>query len=173
MLSMFDRASIGEALLILVAGYSGVGKTSLVLELHRPIVRRRGYFITGKFDQVVREIPFGAIFCAFGELVDQLLAESEESQREWRRQILTALGSNAGVLAEAVPRVKYLIGEHEAPSPLDPTERENRFRLVFQTLLGAIATQEHPLVVFLDDLQCADPRTLHLLCSLLSHSERH
>jgi predicted ATPase/transcriptional regulator with GAF, ATPase, and Fis domain len=174
MLSMFDRASTGEGLLILVAGYSGVGKTSFVQELYRPIVRRRGYFITGKFDQVVRAIPFGAIFRAFGELVDQLLAESEESQREWRRRILTALGSNAGVVAEAVPRVRYLIGEHEAPPPLDPTERENRFRLVFQTLLGVVATKEHPLVIFLDDLQWADPATLHLLDSLLTHSEsRH
>ena len=174
MLSMFDRASTGEGLLILVAGYSGVGKTSFVQELYRPIVRRRGYFITGKFDQVVRAIPFGAIFRAFGELVDQLLAESEESQREWRRQILTALGSNAGVVAEAVPRVRYLIGEHEAPPPLGPTERENRFRLVFQTLLRVVATKEHPLVIFLDDLQWADPATLHLLDSLLTHSEsRH
>jgi predicted ATPase/transcriptional regulator with GAF, ATPase, and Fis domain len=174
MLSMFDRASTGEGLLILVAGYSGVGKTSFVQELYRSIVRRRGYFVTGKFDQVVRAIPFGAIFRAFEELVDQLLAESEESQREWRRQILTALGSNAGVVAEAVPRVKYLIGEHEAPPPLGPTERENRFRLVFQTLLGVVATKVHPLVIFLDDLQWADPATLHLLDSLLTHSEsRH
>jgi predicted ATPase len=174
MLSMFDRASTGEGLLILVAGYSGVGKTSFVQELYRPIVRRRGHFITGKFDQVVRAIPFGAIFRAFGELVDQLLAEREESQREWRRQILTALGSNAGVVAEAVPRVRYLIGEHEAPSPLGPTERENRFRLVFQALLGVVATKEHPLVIFLDDLQWADPATLHLLRALLTHSEsRH
>jgi predicted ATPase/transcriptional regulator with GAF, ATPase, and Fis domain len=174
MLSMFDRASTGEALLILVAGYSGVGKTSFVQELYRPIARRRGYFITGKFDQVVRAIPFGAIFRAFEELVDQLLAESEESQRQWRRQLLAALGSNAGVVAEVVPRVKYLIGEHEPPPPLGPTERENRFRLVFQTLLGVVATKEHPLVIFLDDLQWADPATLHLLHALLTHSEsRH
>src|SRR5260370_5575955 len=172
MLSMFDRASTGEGLLILVAGYSGVGKTSFVQELYRPSVRGRGYFITGKFAQIVRALPSRAIFRTFGELVDQLLAESEESQREWRRRILSALGSNAGVVAEAVPRVRYLIGEHGAPPPLDPTERENRFRLVFQTLLGVVATKEHPLVIFLDDLQWADPATLHLLDSLLTHSER-
>jgi len=174
MLSMFDRASTGEALLILVAGYSGVGKTSFVQELYRPIVRQRGYFISGKFDQVVRTIPFGAIFRAFEQLIDQLLAESEESQREWRRQILTALGSNAGVIAEAVPRVQYLIGEQESPPPLGPAERQNRFRLVFQTLLGVVASKEHPLVMFLDDLQWADPATLHLLHALFTHPEsRH
>jgi predicted ATPase/transcriptional regulator with GAF, ATPase, and Fis domain len=174
MLSMFDRASTGEALLILVAGYSGVGKTSFVQELYRPIVRQRGYFISGKFDQVVRTIPFGAMFRAIEQLIDQLLAESEESQQEWRRQILTALGSNAGVIAEAVPRVQYLIGEQESPPPLGPAEGQNRFRLVFQTLLGVTARKEHPLVMFLDDLQWADPATLHLLHALLIHPEsRH
>src|SRR5271165_3104292 len=157
MLSMFDRASTGEAVLVLVAGYSGVGKTSFVQELYRPIVRQRGYFISGKFDQVVRTIPFGAVFRAFEQLIDQLLAESEESQQEWRRQIMAAVGSNAGVIAEAVPRVQYLIGEQESPPPLDPAERQNRFRIVFQTLLGVLAGKEHPLVIFLDDLQWADP----------------
>jgi predicted ATPase len=174
MLSMFNRASTGEALLILVAGYSGVGKTTFVQELYRPIVQQRGYFIVGKFDQVVRTIPFGAMFRAIDQLIDQLLAESEESQQKWRRQILTALGSNAGVIAEAVPRIQYLIGEQESPPPLGPAEGQNRFRLVFQTLLGVVARKEHPLVMFLDDLQWADPATLHLLHALLTHPEsRH
>jgi predicted ATPase/transcriptional regulator with GAF, ATPase, and Fis domain len=174
MLSMFDRASNGEALLILVAGYSGVGKTSFVQELYRPIVRQRGYFVSGKVDQVVRTIPFGAMFRAFEQLIDQLLAESEESQQEWRRLILTAVDSNAGVIAEAVPRVQYLIGEQESPPPLGPAERQNRFRLVFQTLMGVFATKEHPLVLFLDDLQWADTATLQLLHALFTHPEsRH
>jgi predicted ATPase/transcriptional regulator with GAF, ATPase, and Fis domain len=171
MLSMFDQASTGEALLVLVAGYSGVGKTSFVQELHRVILGRRGYFITGKFDQVVRAIPFGAVSRAFDELIDQFLAETEDSQQQWQRQILTTLGSNTGVVAEAIPRLKYLIGDCEPPPPLEPAERENRFRLVFQTLLGVVATRDHPLVIFLDDLQWADPATLHLLNALISHSE--
>jgi predicted ATPase/transcriptional regulator with GAF, ATPase, and Fis domain len=170
-LSMFERASNGEALLVLVGGYSGVGKTSFVQELYGPIVGRRGYFISGKVDQVVRTIPFGAIFQAFEQLIDQLLAEGEESQREWRRLILNALGSNAGVIAEAVPRVRYLIGEHEPPSTVGPAERKNRFRLVFQTLIGVFATKEHPLVIFLDDLQWADAATLELLEALFTHPE--
>ena len=114
------------------------------------------------------------MFRAFEELIDQLLAESEESQQEWRRLILIALGSNASVIAEAIPRVKYLIGEHEPPPPLGPAERQNRFRLVFQTLIGVFATKEHPLVVFLDDLQWADTATLELLHSLFTYPEsRH
>ena len=87
---MFARAGTGEALVVLVAGYSGVGKTSFVQELYRPIIRKHGYFISGKVNQVVRTIPFGALFRAFEELIDQLLAESEESQQEWKRLILTA-----------------------------------------------------------------------------------
>jgi predicted ATPase/transcriptional regulator with GAF, ATPase, and Fis domain len=171
MLSMFARARNGEALVVLVAGYSGVGKTSFVQELSRPIIRQHGYFISGKVNQVVRTVPFGALFRAFEELVDQLLAESEESQQEWKRLILAAVSPNAGVIAEAVPRVQYLIGEQESPLPLDPAERQNRFRLVFQALLNVFATKEHPLVIFLDDLQWADSATLQLLYALFTHPE--
>jgi len=171
MFSMFARAGNGEALVVLVGGYSGVGKTSFVQELYRPIIRQHGYFNSGKVNQVVRTVPFGALFRAFEELIDQLLAESEESQQEWKRLILSAVGPNAGVIAKAVPRVQYLIGEQESPLPIDPAERQNRFRLVFQALLNVFATAEHPLVILLDDLQWADIATLQLLYALFTHPE--
>lgn len=112
----FDRACEGPASLMLVAGYSGVGKTSLIQELYRPIARQRGYFISGKFDQVVRNIPFGALIQAFRGLVQQLLTESEDRLARWRARLEEALGENGGVLTEVIPEIELIIGE-QPPVP--------------------------------------------------------
>ena len=157
--------------MLLVAGYSGIGKTSLIHELYKPIVRQRGYFISGKFDQVVRNIPFGALIQAFRALVRQLLTESEARLAAWRGVLTEALGANGGVLAEVIPEIEYIIGEQPAPVALGATEALNRFQLMFQNFVAAIARPEHPLVVFLDDLQWADAATLSLLEPLLSSGD--
>jgi predicted ATPase len=155
----------------LVAGYSGIGKTSLIQELYKPIVRERGYFISGKFDQVVRSVPFGALIQAFRGLTQQLLTESEEQLAAWRARLSKALGAQGGVLTEVIPEIELIIGEQPSPPALGPTEALNRFQLVFQNFVGALARQEHPLVVFLDDLQWADAATLSLLGPLLISHE--
>ncbi len=174
LIAAFDRVCAGLSVMMLVAGYSGIGKTSLIQELYKPIVRERGYFISGKFDQVVRGVPFGALIQAMRGLVRQLLTESEERLDAWRARLTEALGANGGVLAEVIPEIELIIGKQPAPVALGPAESLNRFQLVFQNFVGALARKEHPLVIFLDDLQWADSATLSLLGPLLtSPSVRH
>jgi predicted ATPase/transcriptional regulator with GAF, ATPase, and Fis domain len=164
----FDDACGGRASLLLVSGYSGIGKTSLISELYRPIVTQRGYFLAGKFDQVVRSVPYGALIQAFRGFVWQVLGESEHSLGEWRRRLSAALGTNGGVIAEVIPEIEFVIGRQPSPPALDPAEAQNRFRYVFQNFVAAVGGPEHPLVVFLDDLQWADAATLELLHTLLT-----
>lgn len=168
LLEVFDRVCEGRASMMLVAGYSGIGKTSLIQELYKPIVSQRGYFISGKFDQVGRNVPFGALIQAFRGLVQQLLTESEERLARWRMRLAEALGANGGVLAEVIPEIELIVGKQPEPPALGPTEALNRFQLVFQNFVGALARREHPLVVFLDDLQWADSATLSLFQPLLT-----
>jgi len=171
LVAAFDEVCQGRATtgaLTLVAGYSGIGKTSLIQELWKPIVRQRAYFTSGKFDQVVRTVPFGALIQALRGLVRRLLTESESRLQHWRDSLSQALGVNSGVLTEVIPELELILGEHPPVVALGPTETLNRFRLVFQALIGALARKEHPLVLFLDDLQWADSATLSLLAPLLT-----
>jgi len=169
----FDETCEGRTTMMLVSGYSGIGKTSLIHELHNPIVRQRGHFVGGKFDQVVRNIPYGALTQALRTLVRQLLTESEGELSRWRAQLSDSLGANGGVLAEVIPEIELILGEQAPPPPLDPTEARNRFGYVFQSFVRAVAQKEHPLVVFLDDLQWVDAGTLDLLHALLTSPDIH
>jgi predicted ATPase/transcriptional regulator with GAF, ATPase, and Fis domain len=169
----FDDACGGRPSLLLVSGYSGIGKTSLIRELHRPIAHQRGYFLAGKFDQIVRGMPYGALLQAFRGFVWQVLAESEQGLGEWRARLGAALGANAGVLAEVIPEIEFILGEQTPPAAMDPADAQNRFRFVVQSFVGALAQRQHPLVVFLDDLQWADAATLDLLHALLTGPGLH
>jgi predicted ATPase len=174
LLDAFERTGAGGPALLLVSGYAGIGKTSLIQELYRPIVRERGYFASGKFDQVLRNIPHGAIIQALRGLVWQLLTEPEDRLARWRDALQAALGGTAGVLAEVVPEVELILGGQDPPPPLDPAEAQNRFRYALQTFVRAMATPGHPLVLFLDDLQWVDPATLDVLHGLLTSPDiRH
>ncbi len=169
LLAAFERARHGRATLMLVSGYSGIGKTSLVNEVHKPIAGARGRFAAGKFDQLDRNVPYGALVTALRALVQQLLAEGEGEIARCRERVLAALGHNAGVMTAVVPNLALLVGDHPPPPPLGPTEARNRFNFVFQDFLGALAAPEHPLALFLDDLQWADSATLTLLPLLLAN----
>jgi predicted ATPase/signal transduction histidine kinase len=158
----------GKAVLLLVAGYAGIGKTALIEQLYRPILRRRGYFIAGKFDQVARGVPFGALIQAFRDLVHQLLTESDADLQAWRLRLGEALGGNGGVIAEVIPEIEFILGTQRAPPPLGAIEAQNRFQLVLRNFVAALAAPTHPLVIFLDDLQWADAATLGLLEPLLA-----
>jgi hypothetical protein len=170
LLKAFEKTCEGGPFVMLVSGYSGAGKTSLIHELYRPLVQRRGYFISGKFDQATRGKPFGALIQAFRGLVEQLLTESEEQLAAWRSTISEALGKQGSVLAELIPEIKLVLGEQLPPAEVGPSEALNRFQLAFQNFVGAIARPAHPLVVFLDDLQWADAATLDLLGPMLTNS---
>ncbi|MGE0886804.1 MAG: sigma 54-interacting transcriptional regulator [Blastocatellales bacterium] len=170
LLEAFEQICEGQAAMMLVAGYSGIGKTSLIQELYQPIVRQKGYFISGKFDQVARGVPFGALIQAFRGLVRQLLTESEEKLTTWRAILTEALGGQGRALAEVIPEIELIVGKQPPLPNVGLTEALNRFQLVFQNFVGAIARPNHPLVVFLDDLQWADSATLSLLGPLLTNS---
>ncbi|XXX71704.1 AAA family ATPase [Sorangium sp. So ce134] len=169
--AMVDRVSAGRAELMLVAGYSGIGKSALVNEIHRPLLDRRGYFISGKFDQLKRNIPYAPLIEAFNDLIRQLLAEAEPQFAGWKARLTAALGANAPVIAEVIPAVELLLGEQPPPSPLPPTESQNRFNFAVHVFVRALATQEHPLVLFLDDLQWADAASLSLIKLLMTDAD--
>jgi predicted ATPase/transcriptional regulator with GAF, ATPase, and Fis domain len=171
LLHAFEQTCQGRSACMLVAGYAGIGKTTLIQELYKPLVRQRGYFIAGKFDQLARNIPYHAFIQAFQQLVQRLLAEGEERLHVWRVQLAAALGVNGGVLAEVLPEIELILGRQPPVPPLGPTEAQNRFILVLQNFLSVLATPEHPLVVFLDDLQWVDAATLSLLPPLLTNPD--
>ena len=158
--------------LMLVAGYSGIGKSALVNEIHRPVVRQRGYFIAGKFDQFKRNIPYTSLIQAFQALIRQILTESETQVEVWRDKLITALGPNGQVIIDVIPEVELIIGPQPAVPQLGSSEAQNRFNLVFQQFLSIFVQKEHPLVLFLDDLQWADSASLKLLQLLMTASEQ-
>jgi predicted ATPase/signal transduction histidine kinase len=162
---------LGRSELILVAGYSGIGKSALVNEVHKPIVRQRGYFISGKFDQFKRDIPYASLIQAFQELIRQLLTESEAQLQTWKQKLLAAFGSNGQVIIDVIPEVERIVGEQPPVPQLGSTESQNRFNLVFQNFIGVFTNKEHPLVIFLDDLQWADSASLKLIQLLMTNSD--
>ncbi|NSW90688.1 MAG: AAA family ATPase [Firmicutes bacterium] len=169
----FDRVCEGQAETILVSGYPGVGKTMLINESLKPIVMEKGYFIMGKFDQLRQNIPYAPFAAAFGNLVKQLMTESQKELDRWKKRILCALGRNGAVVTEIIPELEWIIGKQIPVDVLSPKETENRFLLVFRDFVRAFARREHPLVLFLDDLQWSDPASVHLLKYLNQDANLH
>ena len=160
-----------HAEMMLVKGYSGIGKTSLVQEIYKPITRSRGYFISGTFDQFQRDIPYSGVVSAFSYLIRQLLTESEEKLKLWREKLLAAFGSNGQVIIDVIPEVELIVGKQPSVQYLRPAECRNRFNLLFQKFCQLFANKEHPLAIFLDDLQWADTASLNLIKMLMSAPE--
>jgi predicted ATPase/serine phosphatase RsbU (regulator of sigma subunit)/tRNA A-37 threonylcarbamoyl transferase component Bud32 len=171
LLNSWESLGQGTPVLILVAGYSGVGKSALVNEVQKPLVQSRGYFISGKFDQFKRNIPYSSLIQAFQELIRQLLTESEGQLQIWKQKLLNALGNNAQVIIEVMPELELIMGKQPPVPQLGPTEAQNRFNLVFQQFVNVFAQAEHPVVMFIDDLQWADSASLKLLEQLLSDAD--
>ncbi|MBD2593805.1 AAA family ATPase [Nostoc spongiaeforme FACHB-130] len=168
LLQAFDRVSFGATEMMLVAGFSGIGKTAVVNEVHKPIVRQRGYFIKGKYDQFQRNIPFSAFVQAFRDLMEQLLTESDVQIQQWKTKILEAVGENGQVIIEVIPELSRIIGEQPPAIELSGTAAENRFNLLFQKFTQVFTSASHPLVIFLDDLQWADSASLKLMQLLMA-----
>lgn len=170
-LSAFERANSGRSELLLISGYSGIGKTALVNELHIPIVAQRGIFIRGKCEQYSRNQPYSVLIQAFQPLMLQLLNEGEEKLRYWQFMLRCALGNNVAVITDIIPDLKLVIGEPPPLQILPPAEAEKRFHLAFTCFVNAMSCSGHPLVVFLDDLQWADISTLKLLEQQIQNSD--
>lgn len=173
LLETFERMSRGGAELLLVGGYSGIGKTSLVNEVLKGLTRQRGRFVSGKHDQFQRDIPFSAFIQAFRQLSHRILAEPEPLVAKWRLALLDALGNNAQVIIEVIPEMEHILGAQPPAPDLGPTEAQNRFIMCVQRFIGVFARREHPLVIFLDDLQWADAPSLNLIRTLMAASLPH
>ncbi len=163
LMKAFDRAREGNAELMLVSGFSGIGKSVLINEIQRPVVEHRGHFFTGKFEQLKRDVPYSAIVQAFTALARQILGEGEEEITRWKEIINTALGPNGIIITSILPLFELIIGEQPAIPDLGPVESQNRFNMVFQNFIQALTSRQRPLVMFLDDLQWADSASLHLI----------
>ncbi|MEA2942419.1 MAG: hypothetical protein QOD09_2948, partial [Bradyrhizobium sp.] len=175
LLASFDRVVANGTLeLVLVSGYSGIGKSSVVNELHKALVSSRGRFASGKFDQYKRDIPYATLGQAFQSLVRSLLSQSDAELGRWRDALCEALGPSGQLIVNLVPELELVIGKQPAVAELPPQDAQNRFQMVFRRFLGVFARKEHPLALFLDDLQWLDAATLDLLEHLVTHSEvRH
>ncbi len=175
LLAAFERVvAQGRPELVLVTGYSGIGKSSVVNELHKMMVPPRGLFAAGKFDQYKRDVPYATLAQAFQGLIRPLLGQSDAELGQWRDALREALGPNGQLMVDLVPDLKLIIGEPPPVPESSPQDAQRRFQLVFRHFLGVFARADHPLVLFLDDLQWLDPATLDLLADLLTPPEmRH
>ncbi|MHC5891379.1 ATP-binding sensor histidine kinase [Nostoc sp.] len=171
LLQAFERVSLGATEMMLVAGFSGIGKTVVVNEVHKPIVKQRGYFIKGKYDQFQRNIPFSAFVQAFRDLMWQLLTESDAQIQQWKSKILAAIGENGQVIIQVIPELSRIIGQQPPATELSGTAAQNRFNLLFQKFTQVFTSIEHPLVMFLDDLQWADSASLMLMQLLMADTK--
>ncbi|HYO66551.1 MAG TPA: AAA family ATPase, partial [Archangium sp.] len=172
LLESFERVvHSGRPELLLVGGFSGIGKSSVVNALHQPVLARRGFFLSGKFDQLQRDVPYATLAQAFRSLVQQLLVGTEEELHAWRTRLLESFEGHGQVLLELIPQLELLVGKQPPAPELPPADTQNRFNRLFQRFLGVFATREQPLVLFLDDLQWADFASLALLKYLTTHPD--
>ncbi|WP_437718929.1 AAA family ATPase [Sorangium sp. So ce448] len=172
LLAAFERAAGGEGELLLVSGYSGMGKSALVNEMHRAIAQRGGYFTAGKFEQLNRGAPYASLARAFRELLRHILTERPEQLARWSAALSRAVGSTGQLLVDLIPELEWIIGQQPPVQQLPPAEAQGRFHAIFKAFVRVFATAEHPLVLFLDDLQWADPASLKLLQVLAADPER-
>ncbi|MEM5384052.1 AAA family ATPase [Paraburkholderia phymatum] len=175
LVAAFDRiVKSGPPELVLVSGYSGIGKSSVVNELHKVLVPPRGLFASGKFDQYKRDIPYSTLVQAFESLVRPLLGKPDTELANWRSNFLEALEPNAQLMTDLIPDLKLIVGEPPPVPTLEPQQAQRRFMLVFRRFISVFARAEHPLALFLDDLQWLDAATLDLIEDLLTHPDlRH
>ncbi|HRG48360.1 MAG TPA: trifunctional serine/threonine-protein kinase/ATP-binding protein/sensor histidine kinase [Leptospiraceae bacterium] len=169
LLDSFKKVCDGNTEMVLISGFSGIGKTALINEVQKPIVEERGYFTSGKFDQFQRNIPYSAIIQSFRGLVKQILTESSNRIQTWKEEFKKNLGSNGQVIINVIPELELIIGKQEAIQELPPSESQNRFNFVFQNFVNTFTKEGNPLVVFIDDLQWADNASLQLIQLLIAN----
>jgi predicted ATPase len=169
LLSTFERVVDTERpALMLVSGSPGIGKSTLVEELQRAIVRQRGFFVTGKFDLRKRETPHLPFVQVFRDLMLEILSQSEDRIADWKRRLTAALGRSAQVIVDMIPELELVLGPQPPVPKLPPNEAENRLFLLVRQFLAVFAQKQHPLTIFFDDMQWADPASLRLLSYVIT-----
>lgn len=171
LLDTFERVRAGSKSLIAVAGSSGVGKSALINEINRPVASKGGSFLSGKFDQFGRDVPYSGLIQAFRELIRRILTDDQTTILEHKDRLVKFLGSNGQIIIDVIPEVQHIMGEQLPVPDISPTESQNRFRLVFLNFIRCFAIPGQPLCLFLDDLQWADSATLQLLRVLLTDQD--
>lgn len=162
-----EVVNTGKPSLVLVSGYAGIGKTALVSELYKPITHEKGFFISGKFNRLKRDIPYSTIVDAFQSLIISFLSESEEQLANWKERLNNALGKNGQLVVDIIPQLELIIGKQDPVTALPPLESQNRFKMTFEKFIGVLSGKEHPLVIFIDDLQWSDSGSLNLIRQML------
>lgn len=173
LLDAFDRACQGKTTCLLVSGYAGIGKSALIHEVQKPVTLNQGFFVSGKYDQLNRNTAYSAISAAFRGLTRQLIGEGKANVATWKARLEEALESSGRLVIDIIPEVEWIIGEQPEVPQRGSTEVQNRFARVFKKFVQAFAQPEHPLVLFLDDLQWADTASLNLLQTLLTDEDSH
>ncbi len=168
LMDAFKRISSGKSEIMLVYGQPGIGKSLLINEIHKPIVEKRGYFISGKYDQFRRDVPYSTLIQAFQSLVRQIISESREKINIWKEMLLKELGNNGRIITDVIPEVQLIIGEQKEIPVLTPEQSQKRFNIVFKNFIRVFATKEHPLVLFFDDIQWADYASLLFIKSIIT-----
>ncbi|MCP4135235.1 MAG: serine/threonine-protein kinase PknK [bacterium] len=171
LMSAFERVSEADTELMLVSGFSGIGKSVLINEIQKPIVKHSGYFISGKFERLKKDVPYSAILEAFTGFARQILAEGNAKINQWKEKILAVLGPNGKIVTDIIPLFELILGKQQPVPTLEPVESQNRFNLVLQEFIKILPAREHPVVIFLDDLQWADLASLHLLKLFTTNSD--
>ncbi|MCY6959272.1 AAA family ATPase [Clostridium brassicae] len=169
LLNSVKKVSSGGKELLLVKGYSGVGKTALVNEIQNYIIKKSAYFVSGKFEQIQSEVPYNAIVQALSKFINKLLMESSNQLLMWREKILHAVGNNGKVITDVIPSLELIIGKQKPVPRLGPSETQNRFNLVFENFIRVIAQKEHIFIMFIDDLQWADAASLNFIKMLMNN----
>jgi serine/threonine protein kinase len=169
--SFHHVVATGKPEFVLVSGYSGIGKSSVVQELHKILAQPRGLFASGKFDQYKCDIPYATVAQAFQSLVRQILSKSEAELQVWRDRLREALGSNGRLVVDLIPELELVIGKQPPVADLSPQDAQRRYQMVLRRFIGVFALPEHPLALFLDDLQWLDAATLDLLEDILAQRD--
>lgn len=169
----YDAVMTGEFRSVFISGFSGIGKTRLIQELQKPLVRNRGYFTSGKFDQYQKNIPYSSLIQALRNLMRTFLTESDEQVTQWQAKILEAVGNDGRVITDVVPELEFIIARQPEVAHLPPVEARNRFNNLFGRFLSCLANTEHPLVLFIDDLQWCDSATFDFLQNLFINPQEH
>lgn len=170
MLGLYEKVVAGNKALLSVAGVSGIGKTSLIREIQKPVVSKQGYYTEGKFDQFERSTPYSAIVQSLTSLVQQILTESQNDIDNWKKRLIIALEGNGQLVLDVIPELEHIIGPQKQLPNIQGTELKNRFHRTFQRFVRTVCDTERPLVIFLDDMQWCDLATLKLVTNLVQDS---